>query len=122
MASTTAAPDTRTGAAPSGPRKRKGLNERQLAKAFMTPSVLAMLLVALFPVLYAIVLSLYTYTGRQREGFAGLGNYVEALTDPAFWASVNATFVFTVASVSFEFAIGLGFALLMNQTFRGRGV
>jgi ABC-type sugar transport system permease subunit len=32
------------------------------------------------------------------------------------------TFVFTVTSVAAEFLIGLGFALLMNQAFRGRGV
>ena len=119
---TTAAPGTEPGAAPPSAPKQKGLTERQLAKAFMAPSVIAMLLVALFPILYAIVLSLYAYTGRQQTGFAGVANYVQALTDSEFWHSVNATFVFTVASVTFEFLIGLAFALLMNKAFIGRGV
>jgi multiple sugar transport system permease protein len=44
------------------------------------------------------------------------------VTDSRFWDAVQATFTFTVASVFFEFLIGLGFALLMNQAFRGRGV
>ena len=35
---------------------------------------------------------------------------------------MNATFVFTVTSVAAEFAIGLGFALIMRQAFRGRGI
>ncbi len=81
-----------------------------------------MALVALFPVIYAFLLSLYEYTGRLREGFAGPGNYIEALTSGRFWDSVIATFVFTLGSVSLEFLIGLSFALLMNQAFFGRGV
>lgn len=102
--------------------RRRGLSESGLAKVFMAPSVATMLLVALFPVLYAFTLSLYLYAGRQQEGFAGIENYTRALTDPRFWAAVNATFVFTVTSVAAEFVIGLGFALIMRQAFRGRGV
>ena len=116
--------DARTrdeGAAPEQSHTRS-LSERSLARAFMTPSVLTMVVVAAFPIIFAIALSLYAYRGRQRTGFAGLGNYVEAFTDPRFWDSVIATFVFTVASVSFEFLIGLGFALIMNRAFFGRGV
>jgi ABC-type sugar transport system permease subunit len=100
----------------------KGMSERSLARAFMTPSIVTMAMVAGFPILYAIVLSLNAYRGRQHTGFAGLGNYVEAFTDPRFWDSVIATFVFTVSSVTFEFLIGLGFALIMNRAFFGRGV
>lgn len=105
------------------PRRRgSGLSERALARVFVAPSLLLMALVALFPVLYAVVLSLYQYTRRQREGFAGLANYTEALSDDRFWSALWFTLVFTVTSVSAEFVIGLGFALLMNQTFRGRGL
>lgn len=117
--------EQRSGAvSPGGPgaAESKGLSERALAKVFVAPSVLTMAAVALFPVVYAFVLSLYLYTRRQRVGFAGLENYTEALTDGRFWDSVWFTLVFTVTSVSGEFLIGLGFALLMNQAFRGRGV
>jgi multiple sugar transport system permease protein len=102
--------------------ERRGLTDTTLAKVFLTPSVLTMVLVALFPVLYAFVLSLYAYEGRLREGFGGLENYTEALTDDRFWSAVNATLVFTVTSVAAEFIIGLGFALIMRQAFRGRGI
>jgi ABC-type sugar transport system permease subunit len=88
----------------------------------MTPSVVTMVVVAGFPIVFAIGLSLYAYRGRQLTGFAGLGNYIEAFTDARFWDSVLATFVFTVSSVTFEFLIGMGFALIMNRAFFGRGV
>jgi len=101
--------------------KRKGLPESRLAKVFLAPSVIVMALVALFPVVYAAVMSFALYIGRTQQG-VGLANYAQALTDNRFWAAVIATFVFTIASVAFEFLIGLGFALIMNQAFRGRGL
>jgi multiple sugar transport system permease protein len=102
--------------------KAEGMSERTLARAFMTPSVTAMVLVAGFPIIWAAFLSLFAYQGRQRTGFAGLDNYIEAFTNPRFWDSVIATFVFTVSSVFFEFLIGMVFALIMNKAFFGRGV
>jgi len=98
------------------------MSETTLGRVFVAPAISLMALVALFPVIYAIVISLQAYSGRQNEGFAGLDNYVEALTDERFWTALQFTVVFTVTSVTAEFLIGLGFALLMNQAFRGRGV
>jgi multiple sugar transport system permease protein len=120
MAGTQATADT--GALRAGPGRSRGVSETALGRLFITPAILLMAAVALFPVIYAFVVSLRAYTGRQYEGFAGLDNYTEALQDDEFWASLEFTFVFTVTSVAAEFAIGLGFALLMNQAFRGRGV
>ncbi|HEY8473825.1 MAG TPA: sugar ABC transporter permease [Natronosporangium sp.] len=128
MADTTVAPepDTRSnldGDGRGGPRRfRNGLSEKSLARIFVTPAILLMALVALFPVIYAFIQSLYLYRRRTQIGFGGFDNYVEALTDDRFWGAIRFTFIFTVISVFFEFVIGMGFALLMNQAFRGRGV
>jgi multiple sugar transport system permease protein len=111
-----------TGTLRTGPGRRKGVSETALGRLFIAPAMLVMAAVALFPVIYAFVVSLRAYTGRQNEGFAGFDNYTEALEDDAFWAALEFTFLFTVTSVAAEFAIGLGFALVMNQAFRGRGV
>jgi ABC-type sugar transport system permease subunit len=96
-------------------------SENRLAKLFLAPSVIVMALVALFPVIYAAVMSFALYIGRSRQGI-GIANYAQALTSNRFWDAVIATFVFTVTSVAAEFLIGLGFALIMNRTFRGRGL
>lgn len=98
------------------------MSETTLGRVFVAPAIILMALVALFPVIYAFVISLQAYTGRLNEGFAGFDNYSTALTDERFWTSVQFTVLFTVTSVAAEFLIGLGFALLMNQAFRGRGV
>ncbi|NED97572.1 sugar ABC transporter permease [Phytoactinopolyspora alkaliphila] len=111
---------------PAGPDQSSvragGFSERTLARLFIAPSIILMALVALFPVVYAFILSLNEYTRRQHVGFAGLQNYADALTDGRFWESLRFTLVFTVTSVGAEFLIGLGFALIMNQAFRGRGI
>ena len=65
-----------------------------------------MALVALFPVIYAIVIHLQAYSRRLNEGFARLDNYVEALTDERFWTALQFTVVFTVTSVAAEFGSG----------------
>lgn len=125
MTATTTAEEKQPGSGSTGqPAKarRKEMSETTLGRVFVTPAIFLMALVALFPVVYAFVISLQGYTGRQNEGFAGFDNYVTALTNERFWTSLQFTLVFTVTSVAAEFVIGLGFALLMNQAFRGRGV
>jgi multiple sugar transport system permease protein/trehalose/maltose transport system permease protein len=80
-----------------------------------------MALIALFPVVYAVVMSLFTIRGFHQE-FAGADNYAQALTDANFWRAVWNTLVFTVSSVTLEFVIGMAFALVMHQAFVGRGL
>lgn len=101
--------------------RRRGSAERTMGRVFLAPSFLFMALIALFPVFYAIVTSLYEVRGFSRE-FIGVDNYVRALSDGGFFNAVGNTLVFTVSSVTLEFIIGLGFALIMNQVFVGRGV
>lgn len=117
------APVPRTGGAGEpAPAARREVSPRRLARLFLAPSVATMLLVALFPVLFAFTVSLFAYTRRTREGFAGADNYLEALTSARFWDSIQATLVFTVTSVTAEFVIGMAFALVMHDAFRGRGL
>jgi multiple sugar transport system permease protein len=53
--------------------------------------------------------------------FSGIDNYTRMALDGRFWSSLRNTTVFTVASVVLELLIGMGIALLLNQSFRGRG-
>ena len=111
------APD-RTAGPSAGPLSSAGkrtLSELRLAHLFLSPSLMTLVLVTLFPILYALAMSLYAYDGEHRQGFAGLANYGRQLTSGDFWQAVNATLVFTVCSVALELLIGLGFALIMNR-------
>ncbi|HKG53474.1 MAG TPA: sugar ABC transporter permease, partial [Anaerolineales bacterium] len=47
-------------------------------------------------------------------------NYQHALSDPIFQRAILNTLAYTVITVTVKMILGLGVALLLNQTFRGR--
>jgi len=102
-------------------RTRRGLGERAMGRVFLAPSFAFMAVIALFPVFYAIGMSLYNIRGFRQE-FIGIDNYTRVLTDAGFFNAVGNTLVFTVASVTLEFVVGMAFALIMHQAFVGRGL
>jgi multiple sugar transport system permease protein len=108
------------------PTKRRsgGLSERRLAAYMVGPSLALIALVAAYPIGYAIWLSLNEYSVRVAglSRWAGLSNYTDALSDPAFWEAFRTTFIFTAASVALEVVIGLAMALAMHSAFRGQGL
>jgi multiple sugar transport system permease protein len=105
-------------------RRSRGTSERRLAAYMVSPSLLLIALVAAYPILYAVWLSLHEYSVRVAglSRWAGLGNYSKALQDPEFWDAVRNTFIFTAGSVTFEVIIGMGMALAMHSAFRGQGL
>jgi multiple sugar transport system permease protein len=56
------------------------------------------------------------------EPFVGFLNYTLVLQDPDFWSSVTVSVYFTFAAVFVELLLGLCIALVLNETFRGRGL
>jgi trehalose/maltose transport system permease protein len=86
------------------------------------PAVLAMLAVTVYPMLYALWLSLFRYDLRfpDQRKFIGLDNYLSVLSSPVWWQALANTLLITVASVSLELLLGFGFALVMHRTLVGR--
>jgi len=120
------AASVRTAGTPTQARRSKGIPERRLAWLMVSPSLILIAIVAAYPILYAIWLSLHEYSVRvaglsRWASPAGLGNYKKALSDPAWWSALEHTLIFTVASVTLEFGLGLGMALAMHAAFRGQG-
>jgi multiple sugar transport system permease protein len=111
--------------APTPQRRRsRGLGERRLAFFMVSPSMLLIALVAAYPIIYAIWLSLHEYSVRVAglSRWAGFNNYSEALSNPDFWDAFTTTLVFSAVSVTLELIIGLGMALCMHEAFRGQGL
>ena len=108
-------------------RRSRGIPERRLAWLMVGPSLGLIALVALWPIIYAIWLSLHEYSlvqaglSRWAEPF-GLGNYQDALGSSEFWRATRITFIFTIASVAFETVLGLAMALIMHSAFKGQGL
>src|SRR3954454_18297518 len=121
-----AAASTTAGPVPAR-RRSRGISERRLANLMVTPSLLLIALVALYPVIYGVWVSMHQYSlitaGLSRwASTAGLGNYKEALQSSEFWDATRVTLIFTVAPVVLETILGLPMALILNQAFRVQGV
>jgi multiple sugar transport system permease protein len=93
----------------------------------VAPSMILIAVVAAYPIIYAIWLSLHEYSVRvaglsRWAGPVGLKNYQTALQSSEWWAAFRHTIIFTVSSVTLELLIGLGMALVMHAAFRGQGL
>jgi len=99
--------------------------EQRQAWVLLAPMLLVMLLLTAWPLLRTIWLSFTDAAligSGESPAWIGLENYLYALTDPDFQASIWRTLYFTVVSVTFEGIIGVLVALLLNQKFIGRNV
>jgi len=108
----------------AGPISDKTRAERKLALMLCAPAILVMALVTLYPIGYAIVLSVQKVDLRfpAESGFVGLDNYAAVLKSDLWWQDLfNNSFV-TVASVAIELVLGMALALVMHRAIFGRGL
>ncbi|MDY7012790.1 MAG: sugar ABC transporter permease [Cyanobacteriota bacterium] len=87
------------------------------------PALLVLALVFAYPIARAFWLSFFAENlGTQLQPvFAGLDNYTRIGGDGRFWQSFWNTSLFTVSSAFIELILGMAIALVLNQSFRGRG-
>lgn len=94
------------------------LRERRAFRSafvFMSPAIILVSVVLLFPVLYNIYISLTKW--RRFSGFdefAGLDNYARMAGNPFFGDALFNTAIWVVASMTLPLAIGLGLAVLLR--------
>jgi multiple sugar transport system permease protein len=90
----------------------------------LIPALLILALVFIYPIARAFWLSLFTENlGTQLMPiFAGFTNYQRLIGDNRFWQSISNTTVFTIISVTLELFLGIGIALVLNNSFPGRSV
>src|SRR5262245_39869168 len=76
-------------------------HERRLGLTLSAPAFGVMVLVTAYPLIYAVVLSLYNYrlTDPHGKEFVGLSNYGTVLSDPVWWTDFSTTLIITVVSV-----------------------
>ena len=95
----------------------QGTTPRSTVAAFLGPSIAALLIIGIGPLLYAAWTSLHYFnlTKLSRVEFIGLGNYASVLGDGAFWSAMGRTFGLLLISLPVQLALGLGIALLLHR-------
>lgn len=97
--------------------------EQKTGWLLITPAILVLLFVFAYPIGRAFWLSLFTENlGTNLEPvFSGLTNYGRMFNDGRFWQSLWNTTIFTGVSIFLELVLGMGIALVLDKSFRGRG-
>jgi multiple sugar transport system permease protein len=115
---------------PGAPRPRQGRRTTlgrswPVLVAFAVPSLILLVLLNVYPVIYAFLQSLQDGTPSQQPWelpFVGLSNYASTLTSPAFLGSLLFTAIFTVTGVFGSWIVGLALALLLRTRIPGNAV
>ena len=90
----------------------------------LAPALIIMLSVVIVPIINAISMSFQSYnlTRPKKIGFIGLDNYAKLINDSLFWKSLLRTLIWVFFGVGCQFVFGFMLALLLNKSFKGRGV
>jgi multiple sugar transport system permease protein len=120
--------------------KRELREDTIFKRVFISPAVIILLLLSIFPLLWSLGVS---FTDFQRNaaqqaaqgdgttepsGFLGLGfnltlqNYQRVFTDAHLHTTARNTLFYVIAGVIIQYAFGLGLAALLNQNFLGRNI
>ena len=97
---------------------------RRIGWAFAAPGFIVLTLIMGFPLFYSVLLSVSSFTLLHPKllPFAGLDNFSRVMADDYFWNSFWLTIKYSAATVTGEFLLGLGVALMLNQVTRFKGV
>ncbi|MCH2544745.1 MAG: sugar ABC transporter permease [Alphaproteobacteria bacterium] len=102
--------------------KARGLSDKALAWIFITPTVLLLLAINIYPLFYAISMSFTNFyankIGREIQHI-GLTNYIKILGKEAVWERMQTTANFMFWTLLLQALIGLGLAILLNKKFKG---
>ena len=88
------------------------------------PTLLLVLFLVVYPTIKGFIMSFYDYTifTFWNPHFVGLRNYKAIFSDEDFYQALWNTIVWVAGSVTFQFLLGFGLALLMWKPFKGRGI
>jgi multiple sugar transport system permease protein len=111
----------------AAPRRKKVTEraraERKLGWSLCAPAVIVMVLVTVYPIISAFVLSLQRSDLRfpNASKFIGFDNYGSVLGSSLWWQDVFHTVIITVVSVGIELVFGMLLALAMHKAIFARG-
>jgi multiple sugar transport system permease protein len=109
--------------APPAPRRRRQGRDWGARAAFLGPALGLLLILVAYPLVNNIAMAFQDVPASLEGGeFVGFQNFIDIAGDQRFWDATLRTIIYSVGSVAVELVLGVLYALLLNQQFRGRGV
>ncbi|MDI6024619.1 sugar ABC transporter permease [Corticibacterium sp. UT-5YL-CI-8] len=89
----------------------------------VAPALVVLAIAVLYPIGFNVYASLHQWNLLDSDlptRFNGLSTYGDVLSDPRFANSLRVTLLMTLFAVGFEFFVGLGLALIVNEDIWAR--
>ena len=102
--------------------KRPKTGYRKDGYLFVSPIVLMLVTLIIYPMLYGLYISFFNTNLVNKWKFVGLKYYLAAFQESEFYSSVLLTFGFMILVVAGHFLVGFILATLLNREFRGRTI
>lgn len=99
------------------PEKTK---QKHLPTFLLMPSILAILFMVIYPLVYAFRLAFLEWHAFAPPQFVGLNNFLNMFLDYKFWSALGVTMKFVAIAVPVEVVVGLLVAVLLNRQIRGK--
>jgi multiple sugar transport system permease protein len=110
---------------PSEAQRLRGLSDRAIAWLFIGPTIVLLLAINIFPLLWTVYLSFTNFRANRPNAeieWVGTRNYERVLTDPDVWQTLQVTARFVCWTIALQVLLGFGLAYLINKRFRGHGL
>ncbi|HEY3081612.1 MAG TPA: sugar ABC transporter permease [Chloroflexota bacterium] len=105
--------------------RARGLSRHQLGYVLVAPALLLIAATVVVPMGHTIALALQTVRlnlPNLPQGFNNFQNFGLLVQDPVFWSAVQVSVVLVLVNILFCLVLGMIIALILNESFAGRGV
>lgn len=89
---------------------------------FILPAVIWILFFTIFPLLYAIYTSFWSFRFGQRNQFVWFDNYERIFIDQNLHSALIVTITFVIVTVGVQMVLGFGLALFFNREVKGKNI
>ena len=109
---------------PNSRAATRGWSDITIRNLFVIPTVAFLIIFNVFPLLYSLGFSFTDFRASSKAAvnFVGLKNYADILADPVIWRSFATTLWYVIVSVTGQFVVGFGLALMLNRPIPGKGL
>lgn len=110
---------------PPGKNKKISLLDRVTEPVYgflvTTPSLFILLLIAVYPIIWVIYLSMTEFNSAMQTKFVGFNNYLGILHDARFYLYLQHSLIYTFGAVLISFSLGLMLAVSLNSALKYTG-
>ncbi len=106
------------------PAPRHGLSDTAIRNLFIWPTLILLIAINIFPLIYSLYLSFTNYSAVANKApvWIAFENFARVLSDEKMWLYFSTTGKYVLFSVTLQLLLGFVLALLVREKFFGSGL